>query len=137
MDHISGYFLGIDFTNRSLQDDFKRDGADWSLSKGADTFAAVSDFVDKSEVADCHDLELELRVNGETRQAESTKLMIFGVPRLIADISKYVMLHEGDMIYTGTPAGVGSVAEGDEIYGHLRKPGSQSNLLELNVKVEQ
>ena len=63
--------------------------------------------------------------------------MIFGVPRLIADISKDVMLHEGDLIYTGTPAGVGSVSEGDEIYGHLRKPGSQSNLLELNVKVEQ
>ena len=137
MDHIGSYFLGIDFTNRALQDDFKRDGADWSLCKGADSFAAVSDFIDKNEIEDCHDLELELRVNGKIRQAESTKLMIFGVPRLIADISKYIVLNEGDMIYTGTPAGVGPVAKGDEIYGHLRKPGSESNLLELNVKVEQ
>ena len=63
--------------------------------------------------------------------------MIFGVPRLIADISKYMMLHEGDLIYTGTPEGVGAIKEGDEVYAHLKRPGSKDNLTELNIKVSQ
>ena len=61
--------------------------------------------------------------------------MIFGIPQLISDISKYMMLHEGDLIYTGTPEGVGQVKEGDEVYAHLKKPGSNANLLEMNIKV--
>ena len=85
---------------------------------------------------DWSDLDLELRVNEKVKQSSNTKKMIFGVPRLIADISKYMMLHEGDLIYTGTPEGVGSVNEGDVVYAHLRKPGSQKNLLELKIKVE-
>ena len=62
--------------------------------------------------------------------------MIFGVPRLIADISRYMVLNPGDMIYTGTPAGVGPLYNGDTLTGTLRKPGSQENLIELEVKVE-
>ena len=56
---------------------------------------------------------MELKVNGETKQSSNTKKMIFGIPKLISDISKYMMLHEGDLIYTGTPEGVGAVTEGD------------------------
>ena len=92
--------------------------------------------VDKSEIEDCHDLELELKVNGETHQSDNTNLMIFRVPRLISDISKYITLNEGDMIYTGTPKGVEPCKPGDQIYAHLRKPTSDDNLLELNIKVE-
>ena len=114
----------------------KSEGADWSLCKGADTFGSISDFVDKSEVENWNDLEIELAVNGETKQSANTKLMIFGVPRLIADISKYMTLNPGDMIYTGTPAGVGPLYNGDTLTGTLRKPGSQENLIELEVKVE-
>ena len=61
--------------------------------------------------------------------------MIFGVPRLIADISRYMVLNPGDMIYTGTPCGVGAVSEGDLVTGSLRKPGSEENLAEIEVKV--
>ena len=63
--------------------------------------------------------------------------MIFGMPRLISDISKYMMLHPGDMIYTGTPAGVGAVTQGDLVTGSLRKPDNQEILAEIEVKVEQ
>ena len=136
MKHISGYFLGIDFGNRDMLDNcIKPDGSDWTLMKGADSFAAVSDFVDKSEVEAWDNMELELKVNGKLRQSSNTQKMIFGVPKLIADISKYMMLHEGDLIYTGTPEGAGMITDGDEVYAHLKRPGSNDNLLEINIKV--
>ena len=137
MDHVESYFLGVDFTNRGLQDDLKAAGADWGcLAKGADTFGAISDFVDKNKIEKWDDLELELAVNGDVKQSANTKLMIFGLPRLISDASRYMRLNQGDLIYTGTPAGVGPVREGDVLTGLVRKPGSQENLAELEVKVE-
>ena len=97
----------------------------------------MSDFIDKSEVEDCHDLELELRVNDEVRQAANTNMMIFSVPRLIADISKYLTLHEGDLIYTGTPEGVGPCSPGDHIHCTLKKPNCEESLLEIDIDVEK
>ena len=82
-------------------------------------------------------MDMQLTVNRELRQQGNTSLMIYKLPRLIADISKYVTLYDGDLIYTGTPAGVGPCVVGDQIHAYLRKPGSEDNLLEINIKVEE
>ena len=107
MSHIAGYFVGVDFTNRALQTVCKDTGADWILAKGADQFGAISDYIHKSAVPDVGNVEVELTINGETRQKSNTSKLIFDVPTMIADISKYQELREGDIIYTGTPEGVG------------------------------
>ena len=87
--HVAGYFVGVDFTNRTLQRLNKDTGADWVLAKGSNDFAAVSDFIHKSAVADVGNVELELQVNGQTRQQASTSQMIFDLPAMIEDISRY------------------------------------------------
>ena len=85
----------------------------------------VSDFVPAEAVADPHTLELEFKINGETKQKESTALMIFTIPVLIEYISKYMTLKEGDLICTGTPAGVGPIKAGDTLEGALRQDGKE------------
>ena len=87
--HISGYFVGLDFTNRSLQSRSKQDQTDWCVAKGADNFGAVSEYIHKSVVRDCQNVELELKINGTTRQKSNTSFMIFDIATMIADISKY------------------------------------------------
>ena len=85
--HIAGYFVGVDFVNRIWQGQNKDDGSDWSMAKGSNQFAAVSDFIHKSAIPDNGDVEVELKINGEVRQKENTSKMIFDVPTMIADIS--------------------------------------------------
>ena len=85
--HIAGYFVGVDFVNRLWQGQNKDDGSDWSMAKGSNQFAAVSEFIHKSAVPDHGDVEVELKINGEVRQKENTSKMIFDVPTMIADIS--------------------------------------------------
>ena len=110
---VEGYFIGIDFTDRMLQGLAKKDGSPWALAKSQDGFMAVSDFVPASDVTDPHNLMLSLAINSKTMQKDNTKKMIYKIPTLIQFLSKYVTLHEGDMILTGTPAGVGPVKKGD------------------------
>ena len=118
--HIAGYFVGLDFTNRDLQNLNKDEGADWCLAKGTDGYAPISDFIHHSAVTDCSNVEIELKINGETRQKSNTSKMIFDVPSMIADISKYQELREGDLIFTGTPEGVGVVKSGDHMVCAIR-----------------
>ena len=87
--HIAGYFIGIDFTNRTLQRDNCVVKGDWPLAKGSNQYAAVSEFVHKSAVKDIKDVDVELKINGLIRQKSNTKNMIFDVPSMIEDISKY------------------------------------------------
>ena len=105
--YIAGYFVGVDFVNRALLAKARADGSSWCLAKGGDGFAAVSDFVCKSKVKDCHDLNLKLSINGQVRQDASTDGMLIRVPEMIEYLSKHMTLNEGDLLFTGTPAGVG------------------------------
>ena len=87
--HIAGYFVGLDFTNRRLQQLNKNSGADWCMAKGSNEFAAVSEFIHKSAIEDVSNVEIELTVNGQTRQKVNTSMMIFDIPTMIADISRF------------------------------------------------
>ena len=135
-DHVQGYFLGIDFTDRDLQGQAKKNGSPWTLSKCQDGFFAVSGFVDAEKVRNPHDLEISLKINHNFVQRDNTRQMIFQIPTLIEYISKYMTLNEGDMVLTGTPSGVGPVQPGDYIYGQINQ-GIFEELASIYVKVER
>lgn len=119
--YYSSVALGIDFTARDLQREAKAKGLPWTLSKGFDGSAVVSDFVPLSELGgDVQNLTFSLMRNGEQVQCGNTKEMLCGVDRMISYISDFMLLRTGDMIYTGTPSGVGPVAIGDTLEGVLQ-----------------
>ena len=112
--------LGIDFTARDLQRQAKAAGLPWLVSKGFDGSAVLSPFVTLEELGRTIDnLDFSLSRNGQTVQQGNTSQMIFSVDTLIAYISRFMTLRTGDLIYTGTPAGVGPVAIGDRLEGTL------------------
>ncbi len=119
MDHISGYVLALDMTARTVQEQLKKAGHPWLLAKGFDTSCPISDFIPKANVANVNDLSLKLTVNGQLKQNGNTKDFIFKIPHLIAYISQYFGLETGDLILTGTPAGVSGVRHGDVIEAEL------------------
>ena len=114
LNYISHIGIGLDFTARDLQDKAKEKSLPWSVAKGFDTFAAISTFVpfDGSE-AELNNLAFQLEVNGEIRQKGNSKNMIFSIPAIVSYLSSIFTLSEGDLIFTGTPAGVGIVREGE------------------------
>lgn len=124
MDHVLGYAVGLDLTLRDMQGEAKKKGEPWSIAKGFDGSAPVSLVVPKDDVGDPHALELSLEVNGERRQASSTARMLHRVPALVAYASKFITLETGDLIFTGTPAGVGPVRAGDRLVAALERVGS-------------
>lgn len=119
MDHVAGYVLALDMTARSVQDKLKKQGHPWLLAKGFDTSCPISDFIPKAKVADVNNLNLILKVNGVVKQNGNTSDMIYKIPVLISYISKYFRLEDGDLILTGTPAGVSGVRHGDLIEANL------------------
>merc|ERR1712223_1609701 len=119
MDHVGGYVLALDMTARDFQNNLKAKGHPWELAKCFDTSCPVSDFISKDVISDPHNVELVCKVNGELRQNDNTSKMITRIPDLISYISQYFTLEEGDVILTGTPAGVGPVKDGDVIEGEI------------------
>ncbi|MBQ5860975.1 MAG: fumarylacetoacetate hydrolase family protein [Alistipes sp.] len=113
--------LGIDFTARDLQREAIAKGLPWELCKGFDHSAALSNqFIPLAEFGgDVQNLEFEMELNGEVRQRGFTKEMLFSVDQIIAHVSKYMTLRIGDLIFTGTPVGVGAVKAGDNIKARL------------------
>ena len=111
--HVGGYAVGLDLTLRDLQREAKKLGRPWALAKGFDTSAPVSAFTAAGAVPDPQKLLLTLKVNGTLRQSGSTADMIVPVAGLIAVVSQFMTLEPGDLIFTGTPAGVGALKEGD------------------------
>jgi 2-keto-4-pentenoate hydratase/2-oxohepta-3-ene-1,7-dioic acid hydratase in catechol pathway len=124
MEHVAGYAVGLDMTLRDVQADAKKRGLPWSVAKGFDTSAPLSRAVRRGEVSDPHALAIELRVNGTVRQSSSTKHMIVRIPGIIAYCSSVFSLEAGDLIFTGTPEGVGRVIPGDRIDAHIESVGS-------------
>jgi len=115
----SSYFdevgLGIDFTARDIQSAHKEKGLPWELAKAFDNSAAISHFIPKDSITDLNNLQFELRINGETRQNGNTKNILFSFEKIIAFVSQYITLKKGDLIFTGTPEGVGQVHQGDKL----------------------
>ncbi|MBE6186647.1 MAG: fumarylacetoacetate hydrolase family protein [Rikenellaceae bacterium] len=113
--------LGIDFTARDLQREAIAKGLPWELCKGFDHSAALSNqFIPLAELGgDINNLEFEMELNGEVRQRGRTCEMLFSVDRIISHISRYMTLKIGDLIYTGTPVGVGPVQQGDNIKARI------------------
>ncbi len=113
--------LGIDFTARDIQRKTIAEGLPWELSKGFDNSAAISPiFVPLDEIGgDINNLNFEMKLNGEVRQRGLTSQMLFSVDEAISYVSQFVTLKIGDLIFTGTPAGIGSVKAGDNICATL------------------
>jgi acylpyruvate hydrolase len=107
--------LGIDFTARDIQNIHKEKGLPWELAKAFDNSAAISHFIPKTEIEDLHNLQFELKINNETRQNGNTKNILFSFEKIIAFVSQYITLKKGDLIFTGTPEGVGQVRRGDKL----------------------
>ena len=122
--------IGIDFTARDLQSKLKAKGLPWDLAKGFNGSAPISSFVAKSEFSDLQNLNFRLDVNGETRQQGNTSLMLFKIDYLISFVSRYFLLQQGDILFTGTPKGVGPVQVGDRLTAYLE----DRNMLEFDVK---
>ncbi len=122
--------VGIDFTARDLQQRLRSQGLPWELSKGFDGSAVVGEMVPLSSLPDIQDLHFHLDVNGQTVQSGHTADMLHKVDELVSYISRFFTLKMGDLIYTGTPVGVGPVKEGDHLEGYLEG----RKLLDFNVR---
>ena len=122
--------VGIDFTARDMQERLRSEGLPWDLCKGFDGSAVVGRFVPLSRFTSVQDLHFRLHINGRMVQQGHTAKMIHRVDKIVSFLSQYFMLKAGDLIFTGTPAGVGPVAIEDHLEGFLE----DEKLLEFNVK---
>jgi 2-keto-4-pentenoate hydratase/2-oxohepta-3-ene-1,7-dioic acid hydratase in catechol pathway len=122
--------IGIDFTARDLQAKLKEKGLPWEKAKAFNGSAPISNFVQKSQFADLKNLNFHLEVNGETRQKGNTEMMLWNFDEIIAEISKYFTLKTGDLIFTGTPSGVGKVNIGDKLTAFIE----ETEMLSFEVK---
>lgn len=111
--------LGVDFTARDIQTKHKEKGLPWELAKAFDNSAPVSKFIPKAEFKDLNNLNLRLDLNDRTVQEGNTKELLFSFEYIIAFVSQYITLKKGDLIFTGTPKGVGKVTIGDHLCGYL------------------
>lgn len=122
--------LGIDFTARDLQAKQKTKGLPWEIAKAFNGSAPISDFVPKTDYPDIKNLNFHLLVNGELRQKGNTSLMLYDFDTIIAYISRFFTLKKGDIIFTGTPAGVSAIKIGDRLEGFIE----DKKFLDFEVK---
>ncbi|GMQ23633.1 fumarylacetoacetate hydrolase family protein [Algoriphagus sp. oki45] len=122
--------LGIDFTARDLQDQCKAKGLPWEIAKAFNGSAPIGDFKPVSDFVDLKDIDFHLEINGELKQKGNTSLMLFDFATIISYISQFFTLKKGDLIYTGTPAGVGPVKIGDHLTGFI----GNEKMLDFEVK---
>ena len=111
--------VGIDFTARDLQRKYRAEGKPWELSKGFDNSAAIGDFIPVERFKDVQNLDFHLDIDGSTVQKGNTRDMIFKIDEIIAYVSQFYTLKIGDLLYTGTPVGVGPVSIGNHLEGYL------------------
>ncbi len=122
-DYVTEIGIGIDFTARDIQSQLKEKGHPWEIAKGFDGSAALSTFISIATV-DRNAVEFKLNKNGETVQVGNTADLIFSFEHIITYASQFFKLNIGDLIYTGTPAGVGEVAVGDVLEGFIKQNGN-------------
>lgn len=129
LDHIWGYGIGIDFTRRDLQAAAKKAGRPWEAAKAFEQSAPVSPLVPAEKLGHPASGAIWLKVNDETRQAGNLDQMIWKVPEIVAELSKLFTLAPGDVIFTGTPAGVSAVSKGDRVECGIEGLGTLSVLI--------
>ncbi|MBQ4525640.1 MAG: fumarylacetoacetate hydrolase family protein [Bacteroidaceae bacterium] len=122
--------VGIDFTARDLQNEFRAEGLPWELCKGFDDSAVLGTFVPTEKFADIQDLHFHLDIDGQTVQRGHTADMLFKVDEIIAYVSQFCTLKIGDLLFTGTPVGVGPVSVGQHLQGYLEG----EKLLDFHVR---
>ena len=122
--------LGIDFTARDLQDQCKAKGLPWEIAKAFNGSAPIGNFKPVSEFSDLKNIDFHLEINGEVKQKGNTSLMLFDFATIISYVSQFFTLKKGDLIYTGTPAGVGPVHTGDQLIGFI----GNEKMLHVEVK---
>jgi 2-keto-4-pentenoate hydratase/2-oxohepta-3-ene-1,7-dioic acid hydratase in catechol pathway len=122
--------IGIDFTARDLQSKMKENGLPWEKAKGFDGSAPLGKFLSKSTFGDIEDINFHLDINGKRAQTGNTNNMLFSIDAIIEHVSKYFTLKIGDLIYTGTPEGVGPVKAGDKLTCFIE----EKELLAFNVR---
>ena len=122
--------LGIDFTARDLQDQCKAKGLPWEIAKAFNGSAPIGDFKSVTEFSDLKNIDFHLEINGEVKQKGNTSLMLFDFATIISYVSQFFTLKKGDLIYTGTPAGVGPVHSGDQLIGFI----GNEKMLHVEVK---
>ncbi len=113
--------IGIDFTARDIQAKCKEKGLPWEKAKAFDGSAPIGKFIDKKKIADINNINFQLTINDKLVQKGSTKDLLFTFDSIIAYVSKFFTLKKGDLIYTGTPEGVGPVAIGDKLQASIEK----------------
>jgi fumarylpyruvate hydrolase len=128
--HIFGYAVGLDMTRRVLQNDAKKQGRPWCIGKGFDHSAPIGPITPVAEAGDVDAAEIVLEVNGQARQRSRINQMIWNLAEIIEHLSAAWELQAGDLIYTGTPEGVGAVAKGDQLHGWV------TGLSPLSVRVD-
>lgn len=124
LDHVAGYAVALDLTLRDVQSAQKEKGLPWEIAKAFDTSCPLSAFVPAARISDPQNLQLRLVVNGEVRQDGNTCDMMRTTAQLIAAVSAYFTLEEGDIVLTGTPAGVGRIRSGDCLEATIEQVGS-------------
>jgi len=119
MEYIAGYGVGIDLTLRDVQGELKKKGLPWEIAKGFDTSCPLSAFAEASDVPDPQNVQIRLTVNGEIRQDGNTSMMIHRIPDIVSHMSGRFTLEPGDVILTGTPAGVSRIVSGDALVAEI------------------
>jgi 2-keto-4-pentenoate hydratase/2-oxohepta-3-ene-1,7-dioic acid hydratase in catechol pathway len=135
LDAIDSYVLAVDMTARNVQDEARKKGLPWSIAKGFDTFLPISRRITKQRIPDPHNVNLKLSVNQEQRQVDSTNLMLFQIPRQLADISRVMTLEPGDLVLTGTPKGVGEVKTGEVMSCEIEVGGERLSESVITVEI--
>jgi len=124
LEHVAGYAVALDLTLRDVQSELKAKGLPWEIAKGFDTSCPLSDFAPKSAVENPNNIHLTLKVNGELRQSGTTAQMMRSIEDIIAEVSTFYTLEAGDIILTGTPAGVSRLQSGDQLLGEIEQVGT-------------
>lgn len=130
MNYVDKISVGIDFTARDLQDECKAKGLPWERAKAFDASAVIGDMLELKDFENVDDIEFSFYQNDNKVQHSNSNLMLFKLPRLISEISSFVTIKQGDLIYTGTPVGVGAIAIGDTLRGSI----GNNELLKCSVK---
>jgi fumarylpyruvate hydrolase len=128
--HIFGYAVGLDMTRRDLQNDMKKQGRPWCIGKGFDQSAPIGPITPAAQVPDIGQAAISLQVNGQDRQRSTVAKLIWNIAETIEQLSIAWALQPGDLIYTGTPEGVGAVVRGDTMVGAV------TGLESISVRVE-
>ena len=124
--HVFGYAVGLDLTRRDLQQELRKAGRPWEMGKGFDHSAPIGEIAPAGSIGHPDRAAIVLKINGEVRQSADIADMIWSIPEIIAELSRYMTLMPGDVIFTGTPAGVSALARGDQLEGQVSGVGTVS-----------